>query len=103
MYFSDREKRVMEGLFRAISENSNQTHVLEYANGDIIEVQADTCYETDNGLDVIDPDYEEYHACAMRIIKVRKDQNRHFQEGSLIEINYRNYPGQIRDEKGNRL
>jgi len=41
------------------------------------------------------PDYEEYHACAMRIVKVIEDKNGSLKEGSLIEINYHNYPQQI--------
>ena len=74
---------------------TNQIYILEYPNGDKIEAQVDTCYETDNGLEMEDPDYEEYHACAMRIVKVIEDKNGSFKEGSLIEINYHNYPQQI--------
>lgn len=45
----------METLFLSISENANQIYVLTYSDGDIIEAQADTCYETDNGLEDDDP------------------------------------------------
>lgn len=79
----------------SINEKADQVYILEYPNGDKIEAQADTCYETDNGLEIGDSDYEAYHACAMRIIKVIEDKNGSFQEGSLIEINYHTYPQQI--------
>lgn len=40
-------------------------------------------------------DYEEYYACAMKILKVINDNNQTFEIGKLIEINYRNYPQKI--------
>ena len=78
----------MENLFLSINDNETQIYILTYSDGDIIEAQVDTCYETDNGLDDDDPDYEEYHACAMKIV---------------IEINYHNYPQQIKNSEGNVL
>lgn len=93
----------MEKLFLSIDNNSTQIYVLSYSNGDIIEAQVDTCYETDNGLEDDDPNYEEYHACAMKIVKIIVDKNKKLKEGNLIEINYHNYPQQIKDSKGNVL
>lgn len=95
MFFTNEERKIMESLFLSINENANQIYILEYPNGDKIEAQVDTCYETDNGLEMEDLNYEEYHACAMRIVKVIEDKNGSFKEGSLIEINYHNYPQQI--------
>ena len=95
MFFSNIEKKVMENLFLSISDNVNQRYVLTYSDGNVIEAQVDTCYETDNGLEMEDLNYEEYHACAMRIVKVIEDKNGSLKEGSLIEINYHNYPQQI--------
>lgn len=71
MFFSDYERRIMENLFLSIIDNATQIYRLTYSDGDIIEAQVDTCYETDNGLDDDDPDYEEYHECAMKIIKIK--------------------------------
>ena len=51
MFFSDNEKRIMEKLFLSINVNPTQIYILTYSDGDIIEAQVDTCYETDNGLD----------------------------------------------------
>lgn len=48
MFFSDNEKRVMEKLFLSINVNPSQIYILTYSDGDIIEAQVDTCYETDN-------------------------------------------------------
>lgn len=93
----------MENLFLSVSDNAKQRYVLTYSNGDVIEAQADTCYETDNGLETDDPDYEEYYACAMKIVKVIVSKNTNLKVGSLIEINYHNYPQQIQDSQGNIL
>ena len=103
MFFSDNERRIMENLFLSINNNATQIYILTYSDGDIIEAQVDTCYETDNGLDDDDPDYEEYHACAMKIVKIIVDKTQKHKEGNLIEINYHNYPQQIRNLQGNVL
>lgn len=103
MFFSDNERRIMENLFLSINDNATQIYILTYSDGDIIEAQVDTCYETDNGLDDDDPDYEEYHACAMKIVKIIMDKTQKLKEGSLIEINYHNYPQHIKDLQGNIL
>ena len=39
----------------------------------------------------------------MRIVKIVVDKNKNFKEGNLIEINYHNYPQQIKDSQGNVL
>ena len=91
----------MENLFLSINDNATQIYILTYSDGDIIEAQVDTCYETDNGLADDDPDYEEYHACAMKIVKIIVDKTQKLKEGSLIEINYHNYPQHIKDLQGN--
>lgn len=101
MFFSDNEKQVMGKFFSAIDRESSQIYVLTFFNGDVVEAKVDTCYETDNGLDDNDPGFEEYHACAMRITKIFVDKSKTLEEGKLIEINYHNYPQQIKDVQGN--
>lgn len=103
MFFSEYERRIMRNLFRSINDDATQIYILTYSDGDVIEAKVNTCYETNNGLEDNDPNYEEYHACAMKIVKVIKNKNRIFKEGTLIEINYHNYPQQIKDSKGNIL
>lgn len=82
----------MKNLFLSINENTTPIYALEYSDGDIFEAQVDTCYETDNGLEDNNPDYEEYRACAMKIVKIIVNKTRKLKEGDLIEINYHNYP-----------
>ncbi len=102
-YFSNEEKQMMDRLFGSINKNPSEVYILTFSNGDVIEAQADTCFETDNRLDDDDPNYEEYHACAMEVVRIIADKNKMLKEGQLIEINYHNYPQQIIDSQGNVL
>ena len=81
----------MQNLFLSINNNINQKYILICSDGDVIERQVDTCYETDNGLEIDDPNYEEYYACAMKIVKIIVDKTKILKEDNLIEINYHNY------------
>ena len=100
MFFSDNEKRIMEKLFKAINENEGEIYVVSFSNGDVVEAKVDTCYETDNGLEDDDVNFEEYHACAMKIVKVIVDKSETLENGRLIEINYHNYPKEIKNSCG---
>lgn len=99
MFFSDKEKEVMENLFLAIAANKDDSYILSFASGDVIEARVNTCYETDNGFDENDADFEEYHACAMEVIRVIHNRSQTFKAGSLFELNYHNYPQKIVNSK----
>lgn len=101
MFYSDKERQIMQRLFRAVNHNIIQIYVITFSDGDVVEARADTCFETDNGLDEADPGYEEYYACAMEIVKIIENKSNTLEEGKLIEINYHNYPQQIKDFQGN--
>lgn len=97
MFFSEKEKNIMECLFNIIDKNKNQLYVLTFSNGDVVVAAVDTCYETDNGLDEEDENFEEYYACAMKIEKIIIDKSKTLVSGKLIEINYHNYPQEIKE------
>ena len=99
MFFFDEEEKIMKNVFKDISEEPHKIYTLNFEDGSILEVKQDTCYETDNGLDEDDEDYQEYHACAMRIKSVIKDTtlDKRYKENMLIEISYLNYPESIID------
>ena len=103
MFFSKEEEKIMGDLFKDISKKPHKAYKLKFEDGSILEVQQDTCYETDNGLEEDDEQYLEYNACAMRIINVIHDETleKKYKEQMLIEINYLNYPKQIIDLDGN--
>lgn len=102
MFFSMQEEKVMGNLFKDIAMKPHKKYILTLQDGSILEVQQDTCYESDNGLEDDDDDYLEFNACAMKIKKVINDEKaeKKYKEQMLIEINYMNYPKQIVDFDG---
>ncbi|MCI8753192.1 MAG: hypothetical protein HFH66_17985, partial [Lachnospiraceae bacterium] len=90
MFFSEQEEKIIGNLFKDISEEPYKIYILEFNDGSILKAQMDTCYESDNGLEEDDEQYQEYYACAMEIIKVIKDTTpeKKYKERMLIEINY---------------
>lgn len=103
MFFSNKEKRIMGKLFDEISQNENDRFVLSFLNGDVVEARVYTCYETDNGLEEDDTNFEEYHACAMKIIKIMANKSQTLENGKIIEINYHNYPQEIKNSRGDKI
>ncbi len=105
MFYSKEDEKYMKKLLIETFKNPNEKYILEFENGMIVEVTSDTCYETDNGLDIHEEGYEEYNACAMRVEKVisAADNDNNFEIGRLIEISYHNYPKRIINSKGNNI
>ncbi len=105
MFFSKQEEKIIGNLFKDISEEPHKIYILEFNDGSILKAQMDTCYESDNGLEEDDEQYQEYYACAMEIIKVIKDTTpeKKYKEHMLIEINYLNYPKSITDLNSRKI
>ena len=70
----------------------------------------DTFYESDNGLDIDEKEYEEFYACVLKVIKIKhieqnfvkeiKLKDKHLEENELFEINYHNAPDVIKNKNG---
>lgn len=103
MLFSEKEVNVISNLFQSINNNNHEIYTLIFHDGSIIETIVDTCYETDNGKEIDDIQYEEYYAVAMRIINIIKDSENKYVINDLIEINYHNYPKEIYTSKGEKI
>ncbi len=65
--------------------NIKTNYKLIYSNGSIIDAIADTVYESDNELELDDPNYEEFDS----IVFCNKAT------GKLFEINYHNLPASV--------
>ena len=105
MFFSKQEEKIIGNLFKDISEEPHKIYILEFNDGSILKAQMDTCYESDNGLEEDDEQYQEYYSCAMEIIKVIKatTPEKKYKERMLIEINYLNYPKSITDLNSRKI
>lgn len=87
--------------------DSMMEKIVKYANGTdltifwsnrnlILQGKIDTVYESDNCLEVDNPDYKEFYACAFEIVKIiQKPINFEKKEGDLIEISVDNQPSLI--------
>ncbi|MBQ6470343.1 MAG: hypothetical protein IJJ33_00030 [Victivallales bacterium] len=79
------EKETFGKLYAFTSTNPDAILTITMNNGVVFNAVADTDYETDNGLEMSDPGYEEFHAMLLRRIDT----------GELLEITYHNFPRRI--------
>jgi hypothetical protein len=86
-------------LIKSISVYPNGTIIyIEWLNGSIIKGEIDTIYETDNGLDLDEIGYQEYFACAVKVIDILReteDDTEKYKIGNLIEISELKSPFKI--------
>ncbi|TYZ30241.1 hypothetical protein FZ041_02885 [Selenomonas caprae] len=71
--------------------------ILKYDDGAVLSGYIDTIYETDNGLDEDEINFEEFDACAFRIDNVIKNSVRKYRKGEYIEVSRFNAPYLIVD------
>lgn len=92
----------MDELMYQIDKYPNGAKLtVHYSDGTVLYGYLDTIYETDNGLDDDDPNYQEYYACTFLVEKVIKTGQRDYQENDLIEISRFNEPCLILDANDN--
>lgn len=86
----------MDNFIESISNFPNGTILfIELLNGLKIKGELDTIYETDNGLEMDDLDYQEYYACTVEIQTILycpSNLVNLFKMGSLIEVSIRDEP-----------
>lgn len=93
----------MDEMLRKISKYPNGTFIKitwEYENI-AIEGVIDTIYETDNGLDMDDKEYQEFYACTVMVKKVISNlKMEKLKINQLIELSKENQPTSIALEDG---
>lgn len=78
------ETPIFDALFRFTHGHEKGLYTFYYSDGSEELVRYDTDYETDNGLELDDPDYEEFFAIVFRR-----------ESGELFEVAYRNLPDSV--------
>lgn len=91
----------MDDLLKAISKYPNGTKlIINWKSGVEIIGEIDTIYETNNGLDMEEEGYQEYYACAFKVLAVKnilKDKL-DIEVGDLIEISIQKLPLSVMTE-----
>ena len=93
----------MDELIKAISKYPKGTaFVVTLSSGLKIKAELDTVFETDNGFDQNEPEYQAYHAGVLRVQNILNSlpQNEDNEIDALIEISMQDPPKGIWLEDG---
>ncbi|MBA2874576.1 hypothetical protein [Thermaerobacillus caldiproteolyticus] len=92
----------MDEFIKVLNHYPNGTKlIIEWKDGLRIKGLLDTIYETDNGLELEDEDYDEYFACALKILSIENNPSgRVLSENTLLEVSKQNKPSKIFLENG---
>ena len=90
------------GFTKFLTQFPNGTKFYFYFNDGVeLLCKLDTLYETDNGLEMGDPLYEEYYAAAIEIIEVINDNEMNmFKAGQFKEFSNKKSPEIIKNLNG---
>lgn len=108
MCFTCKERNIVLPFYKYLSDNkfSEEPFFLKWKNGTSISVVLVTTDDDDNGLDLDDPNYEDYTSFIVRIIKLINYNDMDgfkkewLKEGVLFEFNYKDFPNEIYNSRG---
>ena len=107
MNFSNIEEKIVEPFYRYVhlsKVNISDVFLIKWKGGTKVLAKYDTCYESDNDLDLDDPDYEDYVSIVMKIEKIvnlnNKDGFNWVADRDFFEFNYHNFPDEIYNSRG---
>ena len=107
MSFSKIEEKTIKDFYRYIFFNEDtkkELYLMNWKNGTKIYAYYCTIDEDDNGLELEDPNYEEYTSFIMepkRIICLNeKDGFNGVEDSELFSFSYHNFPDEIYNSKG---
>ena len=109
MNFSKEEKKIIGPFYMYLNKNREtigDTYLMKWKGGTKILARFDTDYESDNNLELDDPNYEDFTSIVVRVKKLKffnpldgfkKDW---LKEGVLFEFSYHDFPYEIYNSKG---
>ena len=102
LFLQDQQDMIDSMMDKVIDyPNGTWLRIIWASRGVIVEGSIDTVYETDNGLDMEDSEYDEFYACAIRIEKVIGNlQEDNISPGNLMELSKSNPPSRIELKDG---
>ena len=106
MYYTDKERNIIRPFYKYLSDNkfAKELFLLKWKNGTEIVAEYYTSGDDDNGLELEDPNYEEYTSFTMepkKIICLSEKDGFDWVEGrELFSFSYHNFPDEIYNSKG---
>lgn len=85
MLITPKEESTIGKLYDYLNRNPKEELTLSFPGFPKYKAVLDTCYETDNGLEIDEDGYEEYAAILLRRIDT----------GELIELTYHDFPARL--------
>lgn len=106
MNFSKKEEKIVGPFYRYIAKPKPQKelYLLKWKYGTTVYAFSDIVYESDNNLELDDPNYEDFISIIMKIKKIinldNKDGFNWIADREFFEFNYHNFPNEIYNSKG---
>ena len=98
LWYSEKEKKIMEPFYKKIHEflaKGKTVFGFMYNDSSLI-VKYDTEADSDNELDLDDPNYEDFLEMYFQILKVEKKQKEEkYRKNKYLCINYHNIPDEF--------
>lgn len=102
MIFHNEEKHTTAFLESYEDSHPNSPIIMTFTEGDIYKCQFYTAYESDNGLELDNPDYDEFYELVYKVLETITLGNNSYKEKSerWITVNYKHFPICITNESG---
>lgn len=108
MYYTRKEIDIIRPFYKYLSDKNfvKEQFLLTWKNGTKILADIDGTDEDDNGLDLDDPNYEDYTSFIVRVVKLINFnlmdgfKKEWLKEGVLFEFSYHDFPYEIYNSKG---
>lgn len=95
MFFSELESKLMGEFQGELDAHPKSLIKMKLQDGTELIASFDTCYESDNDLEMDDEGYEEFYSYVFEIIKVlsvKEEDSDKYRTHSLFEVNYHTLP-----------
>ncbi len=93
MWLNKSEEAVFGPFMKFVYDNEDRDLLFIFSDGTALVVGLHLYeYESDNGLDTTDPNYEEYWEMAFEIKQVKVDEKSLYSVGDKVLVNYHNVP-----------
>lgn len=92
MWLNDKEEKIYGPFSDYVEKHEDEKFRFIYADETELIVEFETFYESENGLELNDENYEEFWESAFKIVKVVKDDKNIHEVGKYVLVNYHCIP-----------